>query len=456
MYKTSTFDWESSYFGGVERMVYDHPFISIPKSVEFVPIDPSGEYRFTKFVPYRDEKKAKILIHRCKKYNLLSHLTNNALFLSGGDSTTTWGGAAYYVRINPSSINYCIKALAKKDVDMSSLFKDENSISALKEKMAIVIEVNPKDPDFNQIADNRTYREQVTKDILSKVKKQDNSSWFSYATESKEISSGNFKEMTTWVKVAETIKKVQYSPTIEKEAKNLVKMLDISFDMKEDKIDSLKCGKMSPQKIAEVPAGNTNVYHRVEHDQTTRPFSIVILCDESGSMHRGGDRQQHHLVKMMYLAFSSIMPADRISVYGHSGLYSPEIRIYQDRYNPTFETTITRQLEQEYRENYDGPVIESIYERVRSQYGNDNILFIVLSDGEPAGHRYGNAKHREELKRVVEKCKRDGFVTVGIGVTGHTGVRKLYTYNTILNSRGENMVRNVSRVVNMAVKTEFQ
>jgi hypothetical protein len=35
------------------------------------------------------------------------------------------------------------------------------------------------------------------------------------------------------------------------------------------------------------------------------------------------------------------------------------------------------------------------------------------------------------LKRIIEKCKRDGFVTMGVGVSGYDGVKEIYSYNTV-------------------------
>lgn len=62
----------------------------------------------------------------------------------------------------------------------------------------------------------------------------------------------------------------------------------------------------------------------------------------------------------------------------------------------------------------------------------------------------------KELHRIVEKCKRDSFVTVGIGLGDYPGVKELYKYNTMIKQNGEDLVKNVSKVINIAVKTEFQ
>jgi hypothetical protein len=164
--------------------------------------------------------------------------------------------------------------------------------------------------------------------------------------------------------------------------------------------------------------------------------------------------KQFELAKILYGAFSEIMPQDRISVYGHSGDDAPEIYVYQDKYNPGFLKTITNMLSRDLLENYDGPVVESIHERIRSQ-NSDNILFIVISDGQPAGnHGYGGREAMDDLKRIVEKCKRDNFVTMGIGF-GYSGVKEIYSYHTVIHDMGQ-VVEKVTTLLNKVVKTEFQ
>lgn len=70
-------------------------------------------------------------------------------------------------------------------------------------------------------------------------------------------------------------------------AETLIKMLDISFDPAKDVVKNLRLGKLDVNKIAEVPAGNISIYKQEVENQATKPFSVVILCDESGSMGSG-------------------------------------------------------------------------------------------------------------------------------------------------------------------------
>ncbi len=252
----------------------------------------------------------------------------------------------------------------------------------------------------------------------------------------------------------------RYTPSEEANANHLVNMLDISFDPKEDVIKSLRSGKLDIAKICEVPSGNFNVYKRTEEDQITRPFSVCILCDESGSM-EGSDklRSQLSIVKMLYKAVSQIIPDEKIFVYGHSSIQrdddsSPNIRIYQDKYNLLFEESINTMMGNRHGNNYDGPAIECIYEKVRS-FTQDNIIFILLSDGQPAGNGYGGKPAIDDMKKIIEKCKRDGFVTIGIGVL-HSTVKGIYNYHVDIRDLGSTFPQKVSMLINHVVKTEFQ
>lgn len=236
-------------------------------------------------------------------------------------------------------------------------------------------------------------------------------------------------------------------------ASRLVKLLDINFDPAVDRVNSLRTGKLDTRKLAEVIPGNMNVYYKHEENQTTKPFSVVILQDESGSMseHYKIDYSKS-ILKTLYLAFSEILPQDKIYVYGHSGDVTPDIFVYQDKYNQKFEERI--ECIDARDQNYDGPAIEAVYDKVRAQT-SDNIIFITLSDGQPCGSSYGGDEAKVAMKKVMEKCRRDGFVTVGLGIL-HFNDPNLYNYSCVIQSLGDEMIKKTSHIINKVVKTEFQ
>ena len=447
------FSWETSYFGGIKKMVYDFPFITVPPEIIF-------RHKTKAYFDYFNEKVFKIFMLKVREHNLETLLLSNHQIIKRRKSMFDEEDTTY-LYIHSLSVESCISHIIAKDADISSLFEDDEVYHLLLSDSEIYIEIPPpksSDGDENEEGKSEVEKELGMSDNVRNAMNvmKDIKEWKSSYYSSSGVSRGKHKENLKFVKVTTSSSFITYTSEQKKNAENLIRMLDVNYDKKHDKIDSLKCGKLSPQKIAEVPAGNMHIYHRVEEDQATKPFSVVILCDESGSMQGTLFRQQHSLVKTLYLTFSQIMPSEQIFVFGHTGHDKPNVYIYQDKINPGFEERFSNQLNRTLSENYDGPVVESIHERIRKQAPNDNILLVVISDGFPSGHHYGGNAAMKELHRIVEKCKRDSFVTVGIGLGDYPGVKELYKYNTMIKRNGEDLVKNVSKVINIAVKTEFQ
>lgn len=238
-----------------------------------------------------------------------------------------------------------------------------------------------------------------------------------------------------------------------KNAELLVKMLDIDFEPKDDVVKSLRLGKLDTSKIAEVPAGNLSVYQQVLEDQDTQPFSVCILADMSGSMGCGRVEVQKEVLNSLYLAMSQILPPSKLYIYGHSGEYAPEIYTFCSPYDPDYEKNIQSYEAIQLCQNYDGPVVEEVHRKIR-ETNDDRVIFITLSDGEPCGNGYGSTKDIGDLKKILEKCRRDSFVTVGIGIQSYH-VKSLYTYSQVVEDLSE-MSKDVAHIINKVVRAEFK
>jgi len=263
-----------------------------------------------------------------------------------------------------------------------------------------------------------------------------------------------FVSFTSRIKKQET-KPYRFKPEEIKDAEALIKLLDISFDPTSAEIKNLKLGKLDVSKIAEVPAGNISVYKQTVEEQDTKPFSVCILADMSGSMGQGNRiPSQLHIMNSLYLAMSQILPPDKLYIYGHSGEYQPEIYSFYTPHDIDYERNIRFYRDGvHWCQNYDGPVIESIHKKIREN-SDDRIIFISLSDGEPAGNNYGGKEDNEELKRILERARRDSFVTVGIGIeAGH--VAQLYTYAKPVWDLTQ-LPKEVSGIINQVVRSEFK
>ena len=60
------------------------------------------------------------------------------------------------------------------------------------------------------------------------------------------------------------------------------------------------------------------------------------------------------------------------------------------------------------------------------------------------------------MKRILERARRDEFVTVGIGI-GTEYVKELYTFSRVVyDGKLNEMPREVASIVNHVVKSEFK
>ena len=432
----SSTGWETSFYGGYDRTLYDMPDVKVDYDVRVsIPLKSKMSY-------YSGQKLLKTFLLRVKTLRL----TDMLLHKSTIEKKKTWGGFGSDKRVivvSKKGIENTLNYIINQETELKNLFEHY--------KQDIIdsdIEFTLKDDDKKEPASGKSTSDLVN-DLIGKTTVMKPYKSFSSISGDGNVPDPEFH-------IQEQDRRDAYMDDDHKLlAKQIVNKLDITFDPDRDEIHSLKQGKLDVRKLAEAVAHNDHIYYRTEEDQKTKPFSVVMLCDESGSM-RSYDRidKQYDLVKILYTAFSEIMPQDRISVYGHSGQETPEIYVYQDKYNPGFMKTISNMRGRDLRENYDGPVVESIHERIRSQ-SSDNILFIVISDGQPSGdHGYGGKDAMDDLKRIVEKCKRDNFVTMGIGF-GYSGVKELYAYHTVIHDMKQ-VVEKVTTLLNKVVKTEFQ
>mgnify|MGYP003654268308 CR=1 FL=1 len=431
----SSTGWETSFYGGYDRTLYDMPDVKINYDVR-VYTDHKSKVSY-----YNGQKLLKTFLLRVKTLGLTNHLLHKSTM----ETRKSWGGfgkETRYIKVSKQGIENALSYVIAGETELKNLFEHYKEDILNSE-----IEFNLKDDDKKSPeghSDADAIRDMLEKTAVMKPYKSFSS-----------ISGVGDVPDPVFIVESHRRNTSHLSPEQEKYAKRIVEKLDITFDPDRDEIHSLKQGKLDTRKLAEAVAHNDHIYYRVEEDQKTKPFSVVILCDESGSMrHDSRMDKQFELAKILYGAFSEIMPQDRISVYGHSGDNEPEIYVYQDKYNPGFLKTIDNMIRRDMQENYDGPVVESIHERIRSQ-NSDNILFIVISDGQPSGnHGYGGKDAMDDLKRIVEKCKRDNFVTMGIGF-GYSGVKELYAYHTVIHDMKQ-VVEKVTTLLNKVVKTEFQ
>lgn len=229
----------------------------------------------------------------------------------------------------------------------------------------------------------------------------------------------------------------------------ILKQLDISFDPKSDEVKNLKLGKLDTAKLAEVPAGNISVYKQTLEDQDTKAFAVCVLADMSGSMQGHRLDTQFKVLNSLYLALSEIIPEEDLHIYGHSGDYDePRIYTFCSPYHPDYQKNIQDYYRISNQGNFDGIVIEQVHKKIREKTDRPVIL-VSLSDGQPCDSV-------EDMKKILERARRDQFVTVGVGI-GTDYVKHLYTYSRVVtDEKISEMPREVASIINHVVKTEFK
>ncbi len=454
--------WEISEFGGYKKLLTDYPEIKLDWDVEYDL--PEKMDKVLDLGYYASSKLVKLFLLKIKEHALIDSLLGGAK----KDVVEVWSGRKNVVMLNKDSIKMCVARLAALESELKNLF---NEYADVLSRTDIYYELpDPSKKSKGEGSGNEGDEESKGKEgedgdkslglrdyiammraALENTKEKGAPSGLFLGND---YIGGNLSQTAKFIYPEKYKREVDIDNEDLKYANHLADVLDISFDPQSDKIHNVRTGKIDPHKIAEIVPGATHIYYRVEENQTTKPFSVCILGDESGSM--GGENiiNQVRLIKILYSTFIQILPPEKIYIYGHSDGYtygSPGIYVYNDRYNHTFKQTIGRMCAR--GSNYDGPVIEAVYRKVR-EHTQDNIIFISISDGQPAGAGYGGQMAIDDMKRIIEKCKRDGFVTIGIGFR-YGGVREIYNYNTIISDFRE-MVKRVSGIVNKVVKTEFQ
>ena len=480
----STSGWEKSHFGGFTRVLNDYPYIKIDFDLD---IKASGEAA-SELGTWQAEKLIKLYILKAKEKGLIEKFTSKVIERPSFFGTVIKKYSV--VSLNNLAILSTICTSYPEMAPMFEHYKDSILSSTIEMEIQ---EPEPKkdkgegegegegqpqgekeeegegddegqgegecdgedekESESGSPAEGKqTPKGKSGKSIQDLMGEINESKPWSVADRS--LTAFSEKPKFTAFDKKDSISSYQFNAEEKRDSELLIKLLDINFDPKSDEVKNLKLGKLDTSKIAEVPAGNLSIYKQRVEEQDTKPFSVCILADMSGSMGHGGRiPAQRHIMNTLYLAMSQILTPDKLYIYGHSGDYTPEIFTFYSPYDTDYEKNIQFYHDVHWCQNYDGPVIEAIHKKVR-ETNDDRIIFISLSDGQPSGNNYGGHEHNEELKRILERARRDEFVTVGIGIQADH-VTELYTYSKVVNDL-KFLPKEVSSIINQVVRAEFQ
>jgi len=459
--------WERSHFGGFHRMITDYPYIKLDYEIK-IELD---DTLLKSLQWYTGEKLIKLYLLKANTLGLITkfhqsedvvvnkwtksetkviitHLDNEDIF---NDIITQLPEFA------PLFVHYkqgIFKSFLTKEVKDDKQDEGGDSSNPSEDKQDDS-QSDSQDGD-QDVSSEKKESQTVTAQAAKKEMKEQLTSIKEQAPWSSKDSLSSFNETPKFMSPNPHGYTNDYKFTSQEitDAENLVKMLDISFDPKEDVVKSLRAGKLDVCKIAEVPAGSTSIYKQTVEDQDTKPFGVCILADLSGSMTCNNRLdKQRHLLNVLYLAMSQTVAADKLWIYGHSGCTQPEIYPFYTPYDVEYAKYINGYGRIDYAQNYDGPVIEAIHKKIR-EVSDDRIIFICLSDGSPSGDCYGSDEDVEDMKKILERARRDEFITVGIGIE-YIAVDGLYTYHKVVDDLST-LVKDVSHIVNKVVMTEFK
>jgi len=450
--KGSVSGWEKSHFGGFYRMITDYPYIKLDYSVKI-----EASATLSKDLGwYTSEKLIKLFLLKLQAIGKLSVLSTDivekpALFglckARKFEVTTITSDAVSWV-INAGESEYIplfehyreglIGSTLEKEIDDDEDQEGDGSGEGESEE------------EREKSKDKKECKSKEGDDLMTSIQKMVE---FKPRDGFSSLSGFSGKPVFKSIDVSDSTE-YKFKQDEIKDAENLLKMLDISFEPKSDIVKSLRAGKLDVQKIAEVPAGSTSIYKQTVDDVDTKPFGVCILADLSGSMCHGSRLpMQKRILNTLYLAMSEIIPADKLWIYGHSGCDEPEIYTFYSPYDTNYAKNIRAYDAINYAQNYDGPVIEAVHKKVR-EMTDDRIIFISLSDGSPAGEDYGGEDDVIDMKKIVERARRDEFVTVGIGIQ-YMATEGLYQYAITVDDLTQ-LVKDASKLINKVVLTEFK
>lgn len=242
-----------------------------------------------------------------------------------------------------------------------------------------------------------------------------------------------FKDLevsSSTTKIAAQMVKLRSVDPVEKMAyENILKKLDmtkarvISTLLKRKSRDyqfvlkSTKSGRLDTNKLAEAKQHVPTVYEQIGK-VTTNKLNVVILVDESGSM--AGFKIDQARKAAIFLNESLKDVTDvRLFIYGHSADEvkngTTQLRAYKE--TVAQDPYLLMQIQARH-ENRDGVAIHSVAKRVK-QFVQDNLVMIVISDGEPSASGYRHDYARTHTRRMVNEVEKMGFQILQVTVGGY-------------------------------------
>jgi Mg-chelatase subunit ChlD len=190
----------------------------------------------------------------------------------------------------------------------------------------------------------------------------------------------------------------------------------------------------------------------VRDEVTEKQISICLLVDESGSM--GGERVRAARNVAVTLA-EGLKGVNGIttSIYGHTAECERRGCTIREYYTPRNNRIESCMKMRGRSENHDGFAIMHTANSFYRDYGrSERKIMFVISDGQPAGSRYGGNSAKRHVKAVSDTCRKNlGIEVYGIGIcdayTDSTGESMYGSGNFVVLNNVESSLPTMTRFI---------
>jgi uncharacterized protein YegL len=201
-----------------------------------------------------------------------------------------------------------------------------------------------------------------------------------------------------------------------------IRLQDLLFKKREFK-PFQKSGKLTNSSLVDGRLGREEIYERSIPKEEKKPFPIIMLIDQSGSMEGTNIAFAQKAAILIQLALENIEDLE-FYCYGHNttSKFIDIFTYYEPQTNKSFARADVKKLGSLFAGggNIDGIAINAVFKRVRS-LTDSNGVFLLLSDGAPAGPGYGGIDGLKHTQLMCAEASNGGFQVVHIAI-GHMAI----------------------------------
>jgi hypothetical protein len=235
-----------------------------------------------------------------------------------------------------------------------------------------------------------------------------------------------------------------YLNEVRGDASRLAQVLWTKVFNETKKLYGMQNGDLDDNKIVEAVHGVKTV-HTTKIPRKDKKVNIVVLIDESGSMHGSKSRDAARMAVLIEQAYK-VFPVGQLFIYGFTSDHGEDFNtIYRYR-EPGLDVRYGLGSVQGRSNNRDGHAIRAVAKRVR-KFTQEPMLYFILSDGQPAGDRYYGTGAVKDTAAAVKEVSRMKFYPIQIGIQVDESVQHQMFSNHINYSSSRQMVDGIRKLL---------